>query len=228
MGKRRKYALNKGKIYPKLNKLMESKKKGSKFFRKIFELKRGGTVKKSRPTETRENIFNFSHSPETEKKLFTLWQSSMLKNEVRGFLYKVANNTLKLNIHMSKFVEEKNDKCTFCFRNDMIHRENFLHFYTECPNTIDSFIKANRIIKSSLNIGIEVLFKNDQYNQSTWFEKIMSGIVLYVIFKNREKNENRVLSMNIEFEKIVSTACITSKHFNSMIRKNLNRSIDPF
>ena len=80
-------------------------------------------------------MFDFVYSPEVEKKLYSLWNTSFLSNELRSYLYKVANNLTKSNIHIAKFDSIMSEFCKSCRERGSEKREDFKHIYFECPNT---------------------------------------------------------------------------------------------
>ena len=213
----------------KLKHFFASKVKGSKKFRKIFEEKNEKKTKNLKPTRTREKMFNFVHSPPIEKKLYSLWTTSFLNNEVRSYLYKVANNLTKSNIHIHKFDKNASEFCKNCKISGTEIREDFKHLYFDCPTT-------KKILKSAKKIFLDndtrydpgVILINDINNNTTYFEKIIAGIICYVLFSNRNKSVEKIFAMNSQFKKILIASSRVSNWFSNNVGRFVNVEIDPF
>ena len=213
----------------KMKHLFSSKVKGSKNFRKIFEKKDEKKTKNLKPTRTREKMFNFEHSPDVEKKLYSLWTTSFLNNEVRSYLYKVANNLTKANVHINKFDANVSVLCKNCKNSDIDKREDFNHIYFECPTTKKLLSDAKKIfLEKDMRYDPAVILINDINNDTTWFEKIIAGIVCYVLFSNRNKTTDKIFAMNSQFRKIITASTKVSYWFRVKIGRFVNVEIDPF
>jgi len=212
----------------KLKHLISCKVKGSKKFRKFFEKNKEKKTQNLKPTRTRERMFNFVHSPETEKCLYSLWNTHFLNNETRSYLYKLANNLTKTNSHISKFDVNMSEYCKNCKENDSEIKEDFNHIYFECPTTKKLIIGAKKVFEEDIKYDPGVILVNDNNNKSTYFEKIISGIVCYVIFTNRNKTTNKTLHMNLHFNRIVYSSTEVSNWFKNKVSRYLNANVDPF
>ena len=212
----------------KLKHLISSKVKGSKKFRKVFEKNKEKKTKNLKPTRTRERMFNFVHSPEIEKSLYSLWGTSFLNNEVRSYLYKVANNLTKTNLHIAKFNSNMSEFCKNCWENGSELREDFKHIYFECQNTKKLISGAKKVFEEVIRYDPGVILINDNNNKSTYFEKIISGIVCYVIFTNRNKTNDKIFQMNGQFNRIITASAKVSNWFGAKVIRYLNVEVDPF
>ena len=73
-----------------------------------------------------------------------------------------------------------------------------------------------------------MILVNDNNNKTTYFEKIISGVVCYVLFANRNKTNDKNYHMNAQFNKIITASAKVSNWFGSMVRRYVNVEIDPF
>jgi hypothetical protein len=71
------------------------------------------------------------------EKLVGVWNSNLLPNKVREFLFHFTNNTLPINTRLSHYVENVSRRCTLCGvnREPDPPDENFKHLFNECPVT---------------------------------------------------------------------------------------------
>ena len=211
-----------------INRLLNPKKKGSRPFRRILEKKKEKLTKNLTPTRTREKKFNFTHDPTTEKRLYSLWSSSFLNNEIRTFLFKAANNMIKLNVHISKFKPEQSELCKSCLMTGTSVREDFQHFYFDCP-IIQGLLKSSKkIFREDFKNEPKIFLINNSGNNATNYEKIIAGIMCYIIFTHRNKHNNKTTQMNYEFRKIILSSCAASNYFNSQTSRFIQRELDPF
>ena len=162
------------------------------------------------PTRTREKKFKFIHDPMMEKKLYSLWNSSFLTNEIRTFLYKAANNMIKLNVHIAKFKEELSECCTSCLMTGISIREDFQHFYFDCPTIQDLLKNSKKIFREDFKNEPKVILINNNCNNATNYEKIITGIMCYIFCTYRNKRTNKIVQMNNEFRKITLSSSLVS------------------
>jgi len=115
-------------------------KKGSKKFRNILMEKYSNMTN---PNESR-TVQTFATLTDTEVPDSTtlgfnlsLWNCTFLPNDMREFLFKERNNSLPLGTRIAHFLENINEKCSFCriINPDTHHRESFNHFFLDCPVT---------------------------------------------------------------------------------------------
>ena len=212
----------------KLEKMLGSKTKGSKRFRKIFENKREKKTTNLKPTRTREKLFSFTHHPETEKRLYACWNTSFLNNEVRTFLYRIANNQAKLNIHIAKFDVNRGEFCKSCETGGTLVRENYKHFFFECPATLSLLINAKKIFRENLKYDPAVILINNIENNATRFERIIAGIMCYVLYHGRNRPVTKIMYMNSEFKKIICASADTSNYFKMNVSRYIDLNVDPF
>jgi hypothetical protein len=226
---RRKKHCNSKKInLPGIDAYVKSKKKGSKPFRKIFESQKGRQTAVSVPTKTREKLFNFSHSPEIEAKLYSLWNQNFLDNEVRTFMFKLASNRIKLNTHISKFEQDCSDLCKGCSNLGLNNRETFPHFFFNCTVNTNLLTSFNRVKREHFESNPAAVMITNAENVSTKFEMIIGGILIYILHKFRNYRDNRTFSMNREWKKIINQATSSSGLFTLNVDRLIYREIDPF
>ena len=224
------------KIYSKENELKSakmgsilcSKTKGSKQFRKTLDSNKEKKTSNLKPTRTREKRFDFEHEPKTEKKLYKAWTEHYLNNDVRTYLYKMANNLTKMNIHLAKFNTEISENCKSCQLGGLKVREDFLHFYFECPTTINHVKNAKKIFLEDVKYEPSVVLINDKNNNATSFERTIAGIMCYVLYTYRNSDTNKINKMNDNFQKIISGSIRNSNFFKSKVERYINSCIDPF
>ena len=212
----------------KIGSILCSKIKGSKQFRKILDSSKEKKTSNLKPTRTREKFFDFEHDPNTEKKLYKAWTEHFLNNDVRSYLYKMANNLTKLNIHLAKFNNEISEHCKSCQKSGVIVRENFLHFYFECPTTMNHVKNAKKIFLEDVKYEPSVILINDKNNNANSFERTIAGIICYVLFTHRNDGANKINKMNDNFRKIISGSIKNSNFFKSKVERYMNCCIDPF
>ena len=180
------------------------------------------------PTRTRQKKFNSTHDPTTEKRFYSLWSSSFLNNEIRTFLFKAANNMIKLNVHISKFKSEQSELCTSCLMTGTSVREDFQHFYFDCP-IIQGLLKSSKkIFREDFKNEPKIFLINNNHNNATNYEKIIAGIMCYIFFTHRNKRNNKTTQMNYEFREIILSSCAASNYFNSQTSRFIQRELDPF
>ena len=170
-------------------------------------------------------MLNFVHSPQVEKKLYSLWTTSFLNDEVRSYLYKVANNLTKANIHINKFDKNASEFCKNCKNSDIEIREDFKHIYFECPTTKKILNKTKKIFDNDIRYDPGVILINDINNDTTYFEKIIAGVVCYVLFSNRNKTTDKIFAMNSQFKKILIASSRVSNWFCNHVGRFLNVEI---
>ena len=169
------------------------------------------------------------HSPPVEKKLYSLWNTSFLNNEVRSYLYKVANNLTKANIHIHKFDENVSELCKNCKKKMIIRSEKTSNTYISNFQIHKKILNnAKRIFDKDIRFDPGVILINDTNNDTTWFEKIIAGVVCYVLFTNRNKTNDKIFSMNSQFKIIITASSGVSNWFGNNVKRFVNVEIDPF
>ena len=113
-------------------------------------------------------------------------------------------------------------------KNDNKIREDFKHIYFECPNTKKILNNAKRIFDKDIRFDPGVILINDTNNDTTWFEKIIAGVVYYVLFTNRNKTNDKIHSMNSQFRKIITASSSVNNWFGNNVKRFVNVEIDPF
>ena len=226
--RRKKCAISSSQKMPSIGSFLKSKKKGSQPFRKVFESKNARNKSVAVPTRTRERMFGFTHSPEVESKLLSLWNQNFLDNGLRTFMFKIAANRIKLNIHIAKFEQEQSEFCQECNFNGINVRETFQHFYFNCPTNIEFFDRFNRVKKIHFESDPSIVLITNQENKATKFEKTIGAILIFIVFKYRNVRNNRAFLMNKSWTKIISFASRASNFFSIQIDRYINNEIDPF
>ena len=143
-------------------------------------------------------------------------------------MYKLANNTIKLNVHTSKFKEEQSEYCYSCLETGTNVREDFNHLYFACPTILSHLNRAKRIFRENLRHEPKSILINNKDNDCTNFERLISGIMIYVLFSHRTREANKVEMMNISFSKIKTTSCKVSNYFLSNTIRFIKKDLDPF
>lgn len=129
----------------------------SKFFRKYFEAntfdisKMKTTINRYAWVELNEiNVLR-------ELRWQQNWNYSFLTMEIKNFSFKLLNNQIKLNAHISHFDENISACCTFCSVSKSLPapKEDLKHFFVDCPTT-NNFSSSyfNRFL-SNTNINYE-------------------------------------------------------------------------
>lgn len=91
--------------------------------------------------KTTENRYFWSSTILIDKERELLWQRnwshSFMTIESKDFAFKMLNNQIKLNAHISHFDENISPSCTFCTvsRNLPAEKETIKHFFIDCPST---------------------------------------------------------------------------------------------
>ncbi len=110
-------------------------------FRKIlrYELKEYDILKLTQ-VNTLARITNTT-VPGTErvKNMYSIWGRAYLNNDLRIFLLKYYNNILGLGNRIAHFVQNAENRCTFCLvaNNPDPVPESFEHLFFSCPVTQD-------------------------------------------------------------------------------------------
>ena len=140
----------------------------------------------------------------------------------------MANNLTKMNIHLAKFNTEISENCKSCQLGGLKVREDFLHFYFECPTTINHVKNAKKIFLEDVKYEPSVVLINDKNNNATSFERTIAGIMCYVLYTYRNSDTNKINKMNDNFQKIISGSIRNSNFFKSKVERYINSCIDPF
>jgi exonuclease III len=115
-------------------------KKGSKPFRKIFELNRCKKINVMEKT-TVKTFFRLTSIQipvaRDVEQIIAQWSCFYYPNKLREFIFKFRTNQLGLNTRVSHFNANISRACTFCNLKRIIPApdETFLHLFYECPST---------------------------------------------------------------------------------------------
>ena len=201
----------------------QSKKKGSKQFRRAIEnrIARKKNETKRKCSITRERQFNFIASPENELKLGTLWTTYTLDNSTRSFLFRLANNTYKTNSNIARFDHNRSENCTHCVNAGIITKETPAHLFVECPRTVEIFRRLSERTENKVFAPREFIANGNNENYPAKWERILYGIVMHCIFNNREKREQYVKIENDVIKKINATKA-NNFWFKTMLEQNFN------
>ncbi len=165
----------------------------------------------------------------TLKKILGLWNTSLLCNKFRTFLFKFQNNSLGINTRTSHFANV-NRNCTLCERAGVtINEESFLHLFFECTELIDlrdGFISkyfGDNIRTSPLNEKKLFWFTGTCPNTS-------DGIRLAVLLAQSIFWEFKLAKKKYAFNTfafIYEERLVTMIHASKKIRHNIFASIYP-
>jgi hypothetical protein len=143
---------NDGKFCKTTSEFLDSFKKGSKKFRKIMvqhELRNWRLANLS-SVQTYATLTD-TEIPENAILTFCLkmWNSNFFPNDLREFLFKERNNCLPLGNRLGHFIENVNERCSFCriINPETNQRESFTHLFMDCPVTrtaLNGFLRINR------------------------------------------------------------------------------------
>ena len=80
----------------------------------------------------------------------------------------------------------------------------------------------------SLWYGIQNLDINNIENNATRFERIIAGIMCYVLYHGRNRPVTKIMYMNSEFKKIICASADTSNYFKMNVTRYIDLNVDPF
>ena len=89
-------------------------------------------------------------------------------------------------------------------------REDFQHFYFDCPTIQDLLKNSKKIFREDFKNEPKVILINNNCNNATNYEKIITGIMCYIFCTYRNKRTNKIVQMNNEFRKITLQKCLGS------------------
>jgi hypothetical protein len=201
---------------PSLSFYMKSKKKLSKIFRQYLKPeKKLSLILKFKPTKTRQSKMNYIGDPVRESSLYKVWSHSKLPNEIRNFLYKLSQNSNKLNVHMNKIKPLVSPLCHSCRAVGILPEpiENMVHIYLECPSTESVLRHININVKPEFTLDIKKFFINDSENNTTSIERIVLGVLIYSITLHRNTSNDKLnLTVNT-FKKRIKELAWIDNHF---------------
>jgi hypothetical protein len=192
-----------------LEAFIDSKQKGSRRFRKIFEHVKYGNVK---PDRGRQWV-NFVKSTNTEfqlttnlvKKTLGAWNSSYYNYRKCQFAFKYYNNTLGLNSRVCHYNREVDGGCTFCKLGKMLPapKETISHIMYDCPFIYD---KVKQAIAKIFDMEIDksaffsAKIKNDITDLEFECTRTIFDIIRYTIWEYKLQNR---LPNALFFENII-------------------------
>jgi hypothetical protein len=127
--------------------------KGSKIFRKFFEIghmKKQGTSHLT-PAHRFLNISGLDSSSATcIDHINALWTTYFFQSDFKTFLFKAHHNILGLNHRVHHINQLREPTCTFCTKakNFPAERETFIHLFWHCPS-------VNKLIKRFFDTYID-------------------------------------------------------------------------
>jgi hypothetical protein len=140
------------KVCKSMGEFLSGFKKGSKKFRIIVQKIQISNVNVAE-LRTVGTYSNLTDTPvpdeETLKFLLKMWNCSFLPNDFREYLFKERNNCLPLNNRIANYVENVDERCSFCriINPDTGTRESFPHLLLDCPVTraaLNGFLNITR------------------------------------------------------------------------------------
>ena len=137
---------------------------------------------------------NYIGDPVRESSLYKVWSHSKLPNEIRNFLYKLSQNSNKLNVHMNKIKPLVSPLCHSCRAVGILPEpiENMVHIYLECPSTESVLRHININVKPEFTLDIKKFFINDSENNTTSIERIVLGVLIYSITLHRNTSNDKL------------------------------------
>jgi hypothetical protein len=128
-----------------IQRLFNTRAKGSKKFRTIISMARGNVdIGNLRPVTTFSDLVGLPVPEEKPlKKILSSWAPNYLGNKLREFIFKFRYNYLGLNNRINAFNNQVDPRCNFCrIRDpDTVTRDSLSHFFFEC-NTTNNILRA--------------------------------------------------------------------------------------
>ena len=202
--------------HPTLRFYIKSKKKLSKIFRKFLKpAKKMSKILSFKPTKTRANKMNFVCDIIPETALYKVWCNSKLPNEIRNFLYKLSQNSNKLNVHINKFKPVVSPLCSSCSTTGPQPNsiEDMVHIYLNCPFVHEIVTEINNNVKIAFKIDIKNYFVNNAENKISATERTIIGILIYSITQHRNKVNNKKNIIKDSFRNYINSLAWIDKHF---------------
>ena len=129
---------------------------------------------------------------------------------------------------ISQSLTEQSELCTSCYGEGKFFREDFQHFYFDCPFIQGLLRNSKKIFREDFKNEPKVLLINNMYNKTTNYEKLIAGIMCYIFFTHRNKTTNKILHMNNDFRRIIQSLCTVSQYFKMQTSRFIRKEIDPF
>jgi hypothetical protein len=167
----------------------QNKKKGSKQFRRFFELSE--PVLKKCPASSYCAIAGTNVGNVQVKDMINgLWSKNYFGSDLRTFVFKLHGNTLGLNSRIHHINAEREPTCTFCQKAKIFPcmRETFEHFFWYCPQTA-SIIKtfSDRYLTAELTKELFFTGISEHVADEGFF--VVATVLKYILwqFKLRKK-----------------------------------------
>ena len=131
-----KYKNNFNKPTTTLKKFCSKKTLKSKDFRKFIEPQKD--FSSCAPSRSRALWSNATLDQDRENSYFNMWNQNYLPIGLRDFIFKLLNSQIKLKAQVSHLPDQViAGNCTFCNLQGVQNRENYKHFFVECPTNIN-------------------------------------------------------------------------------------------
>ena len=79
-----------------------------------------------------------------------------------------------------------------------------------------------------LNEYVGIVLINNIENKATRFERIIAGIMCYVLYHGRNRPVTKIHYMNSEFTKIITASADASTYFKQNVTRFIDFKVDPF
>ena len=186
--------------------LLDSVKKGSKKFKKIFDRARslnhvpeGLRIVNTFARLTGTNIPDRDHVCNA----LGSWRTVSLPNDCREFLFRQRNNQLMTNLRLNAFDNNISKNCTFCRIRNMVAEETFEHLFFSCPTTRNLLQHLVSVLEPALDLNAD-FFLNTYwygiYGENPQHEKtilLIFDLFRYCVWKVKKKrsvpNKHRFL-----------------------------------
>jgi hypothetical protein len=204
------------------------KSKGSKVFRKIFEI--GNKKNTGTPRLTPGHRFLAisgmeEYRVECISSLNSLWTTYFFQSDFKTFLFKTHHNILGLNHRVHHINRQREPTCTFCTKakNFPAERETFTHLFWHCPYTnklimrfFDTYIDG----EVDLSYYLTGCYNPDNSKEISVPVLIIFNVLRYAIwiFKIRKKLPSWH-GLNSEFLYIFDTILRVSKKFKMAVSR---------
>ena len=201
---------------PTLKSYIKSKKKMSKTFRKFLKpAKKLEKITSFKPTKTRVNKMNFVCDKIPESAMYKVWCNSKIPNEIRNFLYKLSQNSNKLNVHINKFKPLVSPLCSSCSSTgpQLNQIEDMVHIYLQCPFVHEIIAEINNDVNAAFSIDIKNYFVNTTDNKISATERIIIGILIYSLTLHRNKVNDKKNLIKDSFKNYIKNLSWIDKHF---------------
>jgi hypothetical protein len=202
--------------------------KGSKVFRKFFEIgysKKHGTSRTT-PAHRFLTIAGIDLVNDTyTAHINALWTTYFLQSDLKTFLFKAHHNILGLNHRVHHFNQLREPTCTFCnkAKNFPAERETYIHLFWHCPS-VNKLIK--RFFDTYIDGDVDQFFfftgcyRIDNRNELSVPVLIIFNVLRYAVwnFKLRKKLPSWH-GLNSEFLYVFDTILNVSRKFNTSVSR---------